>query len=488
MSPEKKKWLLLGVGTLVIASGLGALIYLQNQSIERNRADVDRLTKEIEAGRALVATTPELEHNVILQRETDAVIKEILSDEEEATNLVRTINDFEAKSGISVKSLKLLKENTREKKANEDFGRVGYTVTFDADAFQFLAFLDALESHKRFINVKSFKLTAAKRAQIDRGASPVHNVSLDLETYVYAPKQGLNEAKIENYERKRDLLLAEIQKRSNELRVPVYEYQGARSRRDPWLDPRMTAEEGVGRMPIPEQLKLADKLQAMVDDLQGLWKNFEEAKQTNIIARMKARTALVEGLLPVEAELERVQGIVLGFKPVEIRIEQNRAAVAEIRKGLEGEGGTFTLTREELEAAIKSVREQMDAEEYEGALSQFDSIEPQLLGLDLEPQKTLAEELRRLANNARTVLDFEKIDLDVGGVAIMAGARPVALINGETIVAGEYVDMSGELFVNDVRPHEIEFVYRGVTLVCPVDDRTPTPIAKAGDGKRAKRK
>jgi hypothetical protein len=86
------------------------------------------------------------------------------------------------------------------------------------------------------------------------------------------------------------------------------------------------------------------------------------------------------------------------------------------------------------------------------------------------------------------VLDFEKIDMDVGGVAIMAGARPVALINGETIVAGEYVDMSGELFVNDVRPHEIEFVYRGVTLVCPVDDRTPTPIAKAGDGKRAKRK
>jgi hypothetical protein len=127
-------------------------------------------------------------------------------------------------------------------------------------------------------------------------------------------------------------------------------------------------------------------------------------------------------------------------------------------------------------------------EDYEGAISHFNSIEPQLHGLEADPEKSLADELRRLANNAQTVLDFEKIDMRVGGVAIMEGARPVALINGDTIVAGEYVDMLGELFVNDVRPHEIEFVYRGVTLVRPVDERTPTPLAKAGDGKRTKRK
>jgi hypothetical protein len=48
--------------------------------------------------------------------------------------------------------------------------------------------------------------------------------------------------------------------------------------------------------------------------------------------------------------------------------------------------------------------------------------------------------------------------------------------------------MSGELFINDIRPHEIEFVYKGVTLIRPVDERTPTTVAKAGKGKRDQRK
>ena len=487
MSSDKKKWVLLGVGTVLIAAGLGALIYLQHKNIEKNRVEVERLKGEIDAGRALVATTPDLEHNVILQRETDAVIKEILSDEEEATNLMRTINAFEVESGIVVKSVKLLKDNANARnKTKEDFTRVGYTVTFDADAFQFLAFLDALESHKRFINVRSFKLTAAKRAQIDRGGAPVHNISLDLETYVYVPKQGITEAKIDNYDRKRDLLLAEIQKRSDELRVPVYEYKGAGSRRDPWVDPRMLAND-PNAMSIPDQIKIADGIKERVEQLEVLWVDVEAAP--NIIALMKARTALLDTLVPLEEELKRLEGVRLGYKPVEIRLDQYRDDVARIREQLEIKTPDGKMTSKELTEAIESVRRQVVAEDYEAALSHFKSIEPQLLGLEKDPERAvLAEELRRLANNAQTVLDFEKIEMTVGGVAIMEGARPVALINGDTIIAGEYVDMSGELFINDIRPHEIEFVYKGVTLIRPVDERTPTTVAKAGKGKRDQRK
>ncbi len=487
MSADKKKWVLLGAGTVVIAAGLGALIYLQHQSIEKNRVEVDRLKGEIDAGRALVMTTPDLEHNVILQRETDVVIKEILSDEEEATNLVRTINQFEVDSGISVKSLKLLKDTTRDRSKNkEDFTRVGYTVTFDADAFQFLAFLDQLESHKRFINVKSFKLTAAKRAQIDRGGAPVHNISLDLETYVYAPKQGITEAKIDNYDRKRDLLLAEIQKRSDELRVPVYDYHGAGSRRDPWVDPRMQANDPTA-MSIPEQIAIADGIRDRVEALDTLWADVEAAP--NIIALMKARTALLDALVPLEDDLKKLADVKLGYKPAEIRLDQYRDDVAHIREQLELKTPEGKTTVKELKDAIASVRTQVENEDYEGAINHFKSIEPQLLGLEDDPDRgPLAAELQRLANNAQTVLDFEKIDMQVGGVAIMEGARPVALINGDTIVAGEYVDMSGELFINDIRPHEIEFVYKGVTLVRPVDERSPTPVAKADKSKRDKRK
>jgi predicted ABC-type transport system involved in lysophospholipase L1 biosynthesis ATPase subunit len=61
----------------------------------------------------------------------------------------------------------------------------------------------------------------------------------------------------------------------------------------------------------------------------------------------------------------------------------------------------------------------------------------------------------------------------IGGVAVMEGARPVALINGDSIVAGDYLDRAGELFVSDIRSHEIEFIFQGVTLIRRIDDGTP---------------
>ena len=115
------------------------------------------------------------------------MVKEILSDAEEVTNLVRTINDFANQAEVAIRSLKPAKESSSHGKKKEDFERVGYTIQCEADAFRLMEFLNAFEHHQRFINVTGFKLTGAKRAQIDRGAQPVHTITLDLETYVYRP-------------------------------------------------------------------------------------------------------------------------------------------------------------------------------------------------------------------------------------------------------------------------------------------------------------
>ena len=167
---DKAKRILFGVGSFLVAAGFVLLIYFQQSVLKKNRVEVDRLKGDIEVGRALVMETPDLEREVIVQRETDEVIKEILSDDEEITNFVRTINDYELASDISITQIKKQKSDARAKaRSNEDFDRVGYAITFDADAFQLLAFLNALETHKRFISVTAFKVTAAKRTQLERG-------------------------------------------------------------------------------------------------------------------------------------------------------------------------------------------------------------------------------------------------------------------------------------------------------------------------------
>ena len=174
---EKKNWFLLVGLSVVAAAGLGTLIYFQHEAIQVRRAEAETLRKSIDEARALLKETPELVKKVIIQRETDGVIKEILSDDQDINNLVRTLTAFCEEAGITISSIKKEKDAKRGK---ENFERVGYTLSFDADAFQLLAFLNKVESHSRFMSVNAFKLTAANRSDYENQEAPRHRIQVDL--------------------------------------------------------------------------------------------------------------------------------------------------------------------------------------------------------------------------------------------------------------------------------------------------------------------
>src|SRR5262245_26454903 len=119
---EKKTQLLCAGCSLLAAAGLGTLLYFQHKGIEERRTEVEALKKTIEENRALLQQTPELVKKVIIQRETDGVIKEILSDDQDINNLVRTLNRFCEEAGFAFSSIKKQKNTKRNK---EDFERVG---------------------------------------------------------------------------------------------------------------------------------------------------------------------------------------------------------------------------------------------------------------------------------------------------------------------------------------------------------------------------
>lgn len=467
MNTEKKRSLVFAGISIGLAAGLGTLIYYQHEGIEQRRAEVAALKTEIEASRALVQKTPELVKKVIIQRETDGVIKEILSDEKDITDLVRTLNKFSQEAGFNFASIK---DGTRSaKKSKEDFERVSYTLSFDADAFQVLAFLNKIESHKRFMNVKAFKLQAASRNEYSKENAPRHRVSLDLETYVYAPTGNAKEVKIDGYDKKKELLISEISKRGAELRVPFYEYRGQRARRDPWIDPRVPVDGGP-TMPIEEQIALVDGLTEKADEIQKVWEQAKNAE--NLIQTMKLRADLEQKLALLEEEIRRVDvGGLLVFVPALRRFDKNVVEVVttvreQMSKGEGGAGPSTALLRETSEAMERHI----DAQEYELALQAFATVESRLGLADQDPLKEpLVRSIRELKHLADTVLVFEKIQLDIDGVALYEQHAPVALINGQAFGEGEIV--GDELIVHNIRSDQIEFSFRGLILARVLEAR-----------------
>jgi Tfp pilus assembly protein PilO len=452
---EKKRWIVLVALSLVAAAGLGTLIYFQHEAIQQRRVEAETLRQSIEESRNLLKETPELVKKVIIQRETDGVIKEILADDQDINNLVRTLTAFCEESGITISSIKKQKDAKRSK---EDFERVGYTLSFDADAFQFLAFLNKVESHSRFMSVTSFKLTAANRGDYADQETPRHRIQVDLETYVYQPTGVAKEVKIDHYDKKRDLLISEISKRAAELRVPSYSYTGQRGRRDPWFDPRVPVDGGP-QISIEDQIAIVDDLIEKADEIQKVW---EEAK----LADLEEKLALLE------EEIRRVQAEgQLVFVPAVRRFEKH---VVEVLTGVReqmtstdgGSGPSIALLRETAEAMERHITTQ----EYELALQAFATIEPRLPVAEADPLKEpLAKGIRELKHLADIVLEFESIELDIQGIAIYEDRSPVALINGQAVGEGEII--GDDLIVHNIRPDQIEFAFRGLVLARIVEER-----------------
>ncbi|MSR61767.1 MAG: hypothetical protein EXS08_04900 [Planctomycetes bacterium] len=467
MNTEKKRKLAFAGASLLVAAGLGTLIYYQAKGIQQRRAEVAALRRDIEEDKKLLQQTPELVKKVIIQRETDAVVKEILSDEKDVTDLARTLNKFSQDSGFTLSSVK---DGTRTQRKNkEDFERVSFSLAFEADAFQLLTFLSKIEGYARFSSVTQFKLQAANRNEYSKDTLPRHKVTLDLETYVYAPTGAAKEVKIDHYDKKKELLISEISRRAAELRVPAYDYRGQRGRRDPWIDPRVPVDGGP-QMPIEEQISLVDELSTKAVEIQKVW---DEAKKPDItlIESMKLRADLEQKLALLEEEIRRVDlGGFLVFVPALRRFDKNVvASVAAVREQMNkgsGEGATTALLRETSEAMERHI----DAQEYELALAAFNTVESRLGLADQDPLKgPLVKSLRELKHLAETVLEFDKIEIHVQGVALYQGRAPVALINGQPYAEGEM--LGEELIVHHILADQIEFAFRGLILARTLETR-----------------
>lgn len=462
------------IGVVAFAMlGLCALVWWEKGAIEQSRADLAATNDQIDAARKQVAKINELERDVIVQRELDAAVREILPSDQDVTNYVRTLQGFADKSHVQISSLKP-KSGGREDKQNKlDFQRAGYELTFQGDAFQLLSFLDLIEQNPRFMSVNTFTLSSAKRPERARkGAEeaielPQHEIRLEVETYVYKPKSDFKPVKIESYERKRDLLYDHIAEQLRGLQVQSYEYRGQRGRRDPWIDPRVPATTAPGD-PIAtgEQIRLVDELAKRAGELGQMFDVLETTQSP--IERMRAQEALGPRFTQLKADALALRASgQLTYTPVLGRLKTDVDDVL-LRLGalLNGQDSNGT-ERAALEEALSKMQMHADGGEYDEALAVYTQVQGAVQAARKDAKLAdLVERLEALVHEAHTVIDFGKIALSIRGVVISEGRAPIAIINDKAVEVGDVLE--GGLTIHAIHDDEIEFEFRGEVLGRPI--------------------
>ena len=463
---EKRMWFtVLGVG-LLAGAACGGLIYNEYGNIDTARVEVEDLRTNIASSRQLLTGTSQLEREVIVLRETEEAIKEVLPDEQDVNNFVRDLQRFEEDSEVSITSLKKKPPQVAGRNAKKaDFDKVAYQLTFEADAFQTLAFMSRIENHSRFMAIPSFKLMAASRRSVEETGVPAHKVQLDVETYVYEPQTEGKQVKIDGYARKRELLLGEVARRRQALTVAEYVYRGRRGRRDPWVDPRMpVVDDGGTVLTVSEQITIVDELASRAREVMGAWEETKNA--ANVIQEMTLRTELEQKISALESDFRRIQdeGSIqypMAERRLTLEVEDAINVVrAEMNEGSEQVGPTVA----ELTHMIDTMEDHLLKGEHEMAISAFNAVEPSLdLAVDDPSRRELVETVRQRAKEAQILSDFSNMEIDINGVAIMEDKPPVALINGKALGEGDLVNE--ELIIRSIRRGEIEFIFRGVILI-----------------------
>ena len=458
---QKKWWIGIAGGGVLCAAGLGTMIWLQHGKIEGARAEISTLRAGIDTSRKTIEGTAALEREVIVLREISEVMKQILPDTDDINNLVRTLQHIAEESHVRISALK--KRAADSQKGKGDFDKVAYTLSLEGDAFQLLDFLDLIESHGRFMCVPNFRITATQRTQLEKEGVPAHKVTLDVETYVYEPRKDSKQVKIESYDRKKDLLLGEINRRRQALTVSNYTYRGQRGRRDPWIDPRVPVL-GDNQSPytVQEQMDVVQKLAERTEAVKLQWEQIKGAE--NVIKQMLMRADFDAALAAIEEDVRRLQTEKsISYVPSSRRLQSEISdALTLLRNELTSSGAVAGPSENQLKEIEKTMATHMEKAEYKLILEAYRAVEKDLALAEADAlRKPMVERIREFNGEALTILDFQKIEMKLDGLAIVDG-RAFAVINGKTVGIGDLLDK--DLIVRAIIREEIEFIYRGIVF------------------------
>ncbi|HJO27764.1 MAG TPA: hypothetical protein QF730_11010 [Planctomycetota bacterium] len=468
---ERRRWSWILGGGAALLGFLAWGIHSARGRVEALTGDLGAMRGTLAAAHRTVEGLPQLERRVLIARAVAPAVERALPAEEDVHDLVHQLHMYSREAGVRITGYRRRADPParRGQSRGAAVERAAYTFTLEAGAFQFLAFLERVENHPRFLAVPNLKLTAARRHGAGEAGPAWHRIQLDVETYRHGTEtEAGSRAAIPDGERKHERLAEDMTERRLALAVDPVPYGGPAGRRDPWVDPRtpLVRPEATKIIELEREQGLAAELERRTQRLRRAWERVAGEEEASQGSELGARLILKAELDSIEGDFRRAQlDRSLTDTDTARRLENSVLAVLkgisrEMIRNPEPDPG---VAREELLALLALLRQRTGEGDWEAVLRAGRGAEPLLREARTRGQHTgLVEGVLRLSFGARTARDLAALELVISGIVCLRGGNSVALVNGQAVTVGDRLER--EVTVCDIRPGAVEFEFRGVKL------------------------
>jgi Tfp pilus assembly protein PilO len=474
-----------------IAGGvlLSALFsWLGYQDYQARNAALDQITQkraDIDKADAQIREIPKLEEKILILREAVNQYVRILPDDKEINSFVDQLTQFAARSDVRVK--KLDDEDVRartgrnQKGPTAAFDRVVYKLSIEGTCEQLLSFMDLFENHERFVKISSFKIDHRDPTQPDVDPmSVMHQIDIDLETYVYNAKVKSKENVVIPQEaQKLERLKAQGlvgEGTEPEFTLASYHHEPAPERRDLFYDPRIRLNDKTIHVDDARNEQRA-RLETFVGGIQKFTGEIaEETKIDNVVTRLQTTERINHGLAAFGAEIAKAKADRF-FSLEDLRTRFEREVEEPFAKMSAGREGVGEIPLAQVEEMVSKMRASMSDRRWDEVVTIHDEVARTSPAVKADGVKALVKESDDMNRIASAHLDLDRRQMSFGGAVCFETdpAHAVVIINGRSYSPGESVDQ--DLVVRAITPASITFEFRGIVISHPMKISAPRPAA-----------
>ncbi len=179
----------------IAAAAIGALIFIActtftvfgMRKLNEEQEQIDKLDRAIAAAQKKIDEIPKLQKRLETLRTEFNVDTQILPDEAEVEEFIDSLYTSRSQGGIPPGSVSPVQSSTSQRDAEKlPFEKKAWNLKFIADFFQMAEFVNAIENHKRFMQVDSFNVKAGEfDPQTAPSATVRNDVTMQISTFLY---------------------------------------------------------------------------------------------------------------------------------------------------------------------------------------------------------------------------------------------------------------------------------------------------------------
>jgi Tfp pilus assembly protein PilO len=468
---ERQRLVLTIAVAALLTGGLLALILTDRNQIDSMQGEISQLDQRIQVANVEIRRIPDREDKVLVFRAVEDRELAILPTKQKISGFHRNLSTFLASAGLSFKELP--ESEAVESELAQGIYVTRTTLSCQGDSASLLKFLNMIEDDPRLVAVKGLRIQAASnRVKPGSNEVPQHDIEVNLETYFYNPKTGVQQdVHIPNGDAR--LQAKEIREAISAFqpeRPDTYVLRPAASRRDPLVDPREerpTTDPEELKREWAQQEEIVLDVERRLDDVNEMLEKEKAFLAAGDLFRRDRQMAETDVVLnDVAARLSQIDSMKsVVISELVARVENVRSRLEEVRTSRAPRD--MTVPRDVAEGTLAKVVALFDKGQYNdvGTLctSWAQYIQGKKMDADAQPS---SEAILALRPRAKVLADFQAIPLKVTGTIVNERdpQRSIVMVNDQPRSIGDTVDKDGEITVGDIERDRVLFVYKGEKL------------------------